>query len=334
MYKRSFAVLGAGFSGLALCWFLLERAHPGIEITLFDQKEIGCGTSGIATGLLHPFGGAQARFNRFGQEGIDETWRLIKVAEEALNKPVIAHERGIFRPALSQRALSDFSNAHRKYPSRLAWLEPEESQQKIPGIAPCSGLWIPEGITVYSREYLKGLWRACQAKGVRFVHQRIHHLGELDAFDHIVLATGADAPQFAECSALKMGSVRGQLIELRWHPSLQVLPAPVNGEVYLLMTPSKTSCFLGATYERDQNHDDVDLDVATSRLLPKGISMFPMLSSCMILEGFAGRRATTPDHLPLAKHLSMRLSVLTGMGSKGLLYHALFAKRLVDQLIF
>lgn len=48
------AIIGAGFSGLALAYFLLQSSA---HVTLFDAVGIGGGASGIATGLLHPYPG-------------------------------------------------------------------------------------------------------------------------------------------------------------------------------------------------------------------------------------------------------------------------------------
>ncbi|MFI5334514.1 MAG: FAD-dependent oxidoreductase, partial [Chlamydiales bacterium] len=52
------AVIGAGLSGLATCYYLLEL---GYAVHLFDEKGVGGAASGIACGLLHPYPGEEGK---------------------------------------------------------------------------------------------------------------------------------------------------------------------------------------------------------------------------------------------------------------------------------
>ena len=73
------AVVGAGFSGLAVSFHLLER---GVEVDLYDQKGVGSGASGIGSGLVHPYAGEQLRRSLYATEGMEATRRLLQVAGE------------------------------------------------------------------------------------------------------------------------------------------------------------------------------------------------------------------------------------------------------------
>lgn len=56
------------------------------------------------------------------------------------------------------------------------------------------------------------------------------------------------------------------------------------------------------------------------------------MKNASIANCYAGVRAVTPQHRPLIQRLSSSQWILIGMGSKGLLYHALFAKELVANI--
>ena len=129
-----------------------------------------------------------------------------------------------------------------------------------------------------------------------------------------------------------MTLTKGQVLELSWPRDKLPLSYPLNSHVYLLMTESKRSCLVGATYERGINEAVTAIETAQKELLPKAIELYPSLKEASMMNCYAGMRAATPNHLPLLQQLSPRQWILTGMGSKGLLYHALYAKELVERL--
>jgi glycine/D-amino acid oxidase-like deaminating enzyme len=61
--------------------------------------------------------------------------------------------------------------------------------------------------------------------------------------------------------------------------------------------------------------------------------LMPALKSSVVIGCRAGVRASTPDHRPIVKQVDERIWIFTGLGSKGLLYHALFAEQLVKAII-
>ncbi|WP_068466405.1 NAD(P)/FAD-dependent oxidoreductase [Candidatus Protochlamydia phocaeensis] len=327
------AVIGTGFCGLAVAWHLLN--HPSLRnlhIQLFDNKEIGKGTSGIAAGLLHPFAGAHAKLNRMGREGMEETKKLIEVSAQALKKSVTAPQPGILRLALTEEQQQDYQRCAQLYPEDVEWLGIDQCQMKVPGCAAVPGLWIKQGLILHSALYLQGLWLACQEKGASFELRSIKTLEELNEFDHVIIAAGAHTRNFAELSHLPLSIVKGQVLELAWPPAHPSLPCALNSQAYLLMTPGQQTCLAGATYERGWSHAESQPEVAKADILPKIAAMLPYLGEAPLIGCYAGLRAVTPNHLPLLFQLPSRQWVLTGMGSKGLLYHALMAKTLVQRL--
>lgn len=326
------AIIGAGFSGLAAAWYLMNSSLSQAKVHVFDPIEIGKGTSGIAAGLLHPFAGAHAKLNWRGFEGVLATKELIKVATQALQHPVTAPEEGILRLAISDDQIHDFQLCASRFPEDVQWLSPAACQQKAPGCANAPGIWIKKGLTIYSPLYLKGLWKACEKLGARFEQKTIHSLKELDHFDLIIVAAGAETLQLPELASIPLKAVKGQVLEFSWPRNRAPLSCPLNSHVYLLMTESRTSCLVGATYEKGHRSATIDLETAQRELLPRAIELFPPLKEASIMNCYAGMRVATPQHRPLLQRLAANQWVLTGMGSKGLLYHALFAKELVKQI--
>ena len=246
------AIVGAGFCGLAAAWHILHYTSslPHLKVTLFDAKGIGRGASGVAAGLLHPFSGAHAKLNWRGREGVEATQAMLNVASEAVGRPVTAKNKGILRLALSQDQEIDFKRCAETYPLETQWLDRESCQALAPGSAQVPGLWIKDGLTIYSSIYLQGLWIACERQGARLKIQTIRSLEELSAFDAVILTTGAESPRIPELSMLPLNTVKGQVLELAWPENALPLTCPLNSHVYILMTEGGTSCLAGATYEK------------------------------------------------------------------------------------
>lgn len=327
------AVIGAGFSGLAITWHLLNSPLSQAKIVLLDSKEIGCGTSGIAAGLLHPYAGAHAKLNWRGVEGLEATKELLKVASHALKQPVSAPSEGILRLALNHDQVLDFQHCAKCFPDDVEWLDPAMCQQIAPGCALVPGLWIKKGLMIYSSLYLQGLWKACEQLGAKFEQKRISSLKETEEFDITIVATGAETLQLPELASFPLSLVKGQVLEFSWPRNRAPLTCALNSHVYLLMSQSRASCLVGATFEKGFNQASIDSEVAQKELLFKAIELFPPLKDASLLNCYAGMRAVSPQHRPMMQQLSSNQWLLTGMGSKGLLYHALYAKELVESIL-
>ena len=328
------AIIGAGFCGLAAAWHLLnhEPAISKLIVHLFDAKGIGKGVSGMAAGLLHPYVGAHAKLNWRAREGFKATQELLLISSQALGYPVIASSQGILRLALNETQQRDFQICAELYPSDTLWLEPSACQGLAPGCADAPGLWLKQGLTVYSYLYLQGLWKACAAKGAQFEQRSIRALNELQDFDLIIVTAGAESHHLQELSFLPIKTIKGQVLELSWPTDVPPLTCALNSQVYILMTEKRNSCLVGATYEKGYSEASTDIDTAKQEILPKAYQLFPPLQKASIITCYAGMRAVTPQRRPFLKFIAPNCWVLTGMGSKGLLYHALFAKELVQEL--
>ncbi len=323
------AVIGAGFTGLGIVWHLLNSPALSAEVTLFDHLGIAEGTSAIAAGLLHPFAGLHALLNWRGMEGYQATEELLGVSCKALGTAVTAKNRGILRLAITEEQKADYRRCAESYKNHVDWQSAEQCQALAPGVFSAPGLWIKKGKIVYPSLYLKGLWQACKEKGARFVQERIDSLETLSRFDCAIAATGAESLSLLECHSIPLKCVKGQLLEVAWPKELPPLRVALNSQVYIAMTPSNRSCLIGGTFEREAKEYGLDIETAKKLLLPKAEELYPPLKGALVLNGWSGWRASAPDHRPFIRELSPRKWLVAGMGSKGLLYHALFAKELV-----
>jgi glycine/D-amino acid oxidase-like deaminating enzyme len=98
------------------------------------------------------------------------------------------------------------------------------------------------------------------------------------------------------------------------------------------MDKDEKSCWVGATYERNFLDRSVDKQSAIDQIMPQATAILPDLANETILDIQVGIRASGPKHLPVAEQVSENVFVIGAMGSKGLLFHAHYAKKL-SQLI-
>lgn len=323
------AIIGAGFSGVASAWHLLNK--DSAKVTLFDLNGIGGGASGVAAGLMHPYVGAHSKLNWRGMEGYHATTLLLKIASESLSQPV-ANDAGLLRVALTEQQAKNFLLCSQKYRD-VEWLTPDECLAVMPGTRAKGGIKIRTAVAVNCQLYLQGLWQACQKKGAVLKHQAIANLQELKDFDAIIVANGPACTSFSELSHLRITPVKGQILELSWPMDISMPILPMSSQAYIILNPSAGTCFAGATYERNFTDSGLDCEFAKKELMPKVESLIPILKNAEVIGCRAGVRVSTPNHLPIVQHVGKNIWVITGMGSKGLLYHSLFAEQVACEVL-
>ena len=318
------AVLGAGYAGLATAWYLLQDSK--VQVSLFDPSGIGGQASGLAAGLLHPFVGIHAKLNNQGREGMEATRSLLEISSKAFGKRVY-EATGILRVAVTEKQREGFGRCAERY-SDVEWWD--DCSERVSGVVKEPGIFIRSGITVNSEEYLEGLWQACQDRGAVFERRGIESLEEVDSFDAVVLAMGIETNKFADVS---LTPIKGQLLQFAWPQDIEPLPFSINSKAYLAMSSDRKSVIAGATFERDFHSVDPDVEIALAYILPKARIIYPAIDQMELLSCRAAVRVSTPNRLPIAKQVSEKVWVFTGLGSKGLLYHALYAKRLCNEIL-
>lgn len=327
------AILGAGFCGIAAAWHLLQFKSPDLplEVVVFDPVGIGGGTSGIAAGLMHPYVGAHAKLNWNGIQGLHSTCQLLEIATKALDQPVAAYS-GMLRIALTQAQQQDFrlcAQQHADVQSQTV----QQCQQRAPGVAPREGIFIQSAVSVDSFLYLKGLWKACTALGAAFEKRAVHTLEELAHFDRIIVAMGSATSSLPELAHLPLRPVKGQVLELALPTGMALPTLPINSQAYLVKNFGNDHYTVGATFEKHFETGQPDIDFAKKEILPKAYAMLPPLAESTIAGCRAGIRVSTSTRRPMAARLNSRCWVLTGMGSKGLLYHSLLANQVASDIV-
>lgn len=300
------AVVGAGFSGLSICYHLLQ--HEGCSVSLFDEKGIGGGASGVSSGLLHPYPALDGKPSWNAAACLQESKELIETIQRTCSLP-LADYSGILRYALSTEQELRF----RQYPD----MEKISDQLFL----------IRSGITVYARRYLHALWDVCRKKNAELYVQKIHFIEELHSFDAVVLAAGWGMRTLLGASPLKLNFTKGQRLRCR---AVKPVRSAI-GKGYLSVCDDPQFFEIGSTYERDFESALACKETATELLKPQIDFFHP---EAHIEECLSGVRVSrTGQYLPLAEKIHKNCYVLTAMGSRGLLYHAYFGRQMAQTLI-
>lgn len=320
------AIIGAGFSGLATCYHLLQSGKCQ-KITVFDRQGLGSGASGMAAGLLHPYSGPKAKLSYQAEAALTETLKLLHIA--SLEQPV-ALFNGILRPCTTQEQLESFSHCSH---ADTEWWDASTVQKALPNLNFFPALYIRSGIVVHTRRYLQGLWKACQKMGATLEITTIQSLKELATFDHVISCTGAYAETIMETKSLGIKKLKGQILQLEWPQHLAPLSLPLISDGYLVASDQPGFCYAGATFEREFSSEAPDRKKAEEEIRKKIHTFSPLYSELAFADCKAGLRGYSKNKLPLIARLSQKEWAISGMGSKGLLYHAWIAKLVCKALL-
>lgn len=302
------AIIGAGYAGLASAYHLLQQ---GLQITIFDA---GGGASRVSTGLMYGYPGEHARKSQDADLGIKETIHLLDVASDHLGRPVY-QKKGVFRPAMLDKQKESFQKSLLQH-AELTWWEEEKVEEILPGCNPIPGLYIENAYQVDSKLYLEGLLGYLQKRGVEVQNKRIQSLDELSFFDSILI-TGTLDFHNPGCSVTK-----GQALLCKYE---KPLPYNISGKGHISFTNG--FCMLGSTYERDYQDERPDLTKALL-LKEQAALIFPQAKELEVVDSVSAFRiAKRGSYLPLIQRISEKAILFTGLGSRGLLYHALFASQ-------
>ena len=318
------AIIGGGFAGLSTAWYLLQRLD--VSVTLFEANEIGSGASGLATALLHCYPGKHARRSHNADEAMQEAVFLLKLSEKILKKQV-ADYSGILRSALTHQQKEDYFRVTQN-DSGTEWWSREKCSQTVPGIVSEPGLFLTKGISVFTSSYLKGLLMACKAAGLLYFQQEISDLSELMDYDRIVIAAGAGVLKFPECSHLPIRITKGQILVCEG----AALPFALCCRGHITCSSDKKLFFLGSTFEHD--YRTLAPDERAYSLKEKISLFYPPANEWKIVDRLSGARVVRDGiYYPLTKKVSEKAWVITALGSRGLLYHALLGKNLSREIL-
>ena len=322
MNRQQIAVVGAGFSGLGVCYHLLSQ---GYSVTLFDKEGIG------ASGLLHPFPGEHARLSWKGREGMAATEDLLEISAKALGREVALRE-GILRLALTEKqriAFQERADMH----ADVLWWGAEKCHRFTGGGTLLPGIFIQSGITVLTRDYLEGLTTACASLGgeVRLEKFTPEMRG---AFDQVVWAIGGGIKGLPGAENLELRYNKGQVLECKKPSFLRGVRSSLIGKGYIALNQEDDRCIVGSTYERDYITEEPCPGDATDKIFSQVAQFIPGYGAFEVLGCRAKLRVTSrKGYQPLVGKLGEGVWVVTGMGSRGLLYHALMGEMLAKMIL-
>lgn len=125
-----------------------------------------------------------------------------------------------------------------------------------------------------------------------------------DAVEVHTTAGIVHATQFVDCTGAWAAQVtprKGQMLAVALPPSLPLEAVVRTPDIYIVPRaagPKPTRAIIGATVE-DAGFDKVVHPADIAGLKAEAVSLLPQLADATLLEGWAGLRPATPDHLPL-----------------------------------
>lgn len=302
------AIIGAGFAGLSVARHLIPR-H---SITLFDSA--GPGSSGIAAGLMHPYVGEQGRRSAHATEALESSMGLIQEVERDLGVQLAVP--GLVRHLGNEEQRVQFA-LHAMKQGDVSFLDENRIE-------------IHTGWTVDCPRYLGGLEKLLMREGVECIHTQVDDLTALDAFDQIIVCAGAGVRSLLPEAPLRISLIKGQLLVCKASslPKMSLL-----GKGYLALAREPGLCYLGSTYEKNFISQAPDSAVARAEILPKIERLYPPAADFEVVDCRAAVRVTPQGHyFPILAKVQDRVWVVTGLGSRGLLYHGLLGKLMNEKL--
>ena len=330
-------IIGAGLSGLAAAYFC--KKNLPFSVYLYDKGDKK-GASFIGAGLVHPFAGPKGLLSQQGFEAFEIAASLIKISKGALIKEAseqgtvcndIVFSHHLHRVATNGFQRTMFSRWHKRMPHFVRKLDKSVLEQHSYLIPSYPVYEIKCGLSVNMPLYLKGLKIAFENEGGKYVEQWVGGTTCFSKEDIIIYAVGRHLKSFSALNSLDVYFSKGHVL-IADTPSAFKNMKPVLGKGYLSMGSSQ-SIVLGTTYEKTFTTDDPDKDFAIGHILSQMKRFVHLEEALTIREVKAGIRVVNNQYyFPIAKKMANREYVITAMGSRGLLYHAMLG-RYIAQLI-
>lgn len=253
---------------------------------------------------------------------------------------------GILHPAVSSWQVDDFRRSAMERPDIATWWDARTVAERMPWLhAPRGALVIQRGFAASVPALLEAIGADAVDRGVvlrrgwRLTAWDEHDDGVTAEFDtpsglsslhcsRLVLALGSGFEAFDLLAALRLHSIKGQLVRVRPRTFPKGLRA-VQGSGYVVPLRDGT-LVVGATYEHV--FDDLEPSrEASMDLIERASELLPWIARAEIVEEQVGVRVTVPDtRLPMVGILpgQRHTWILTGLGSKGLLMAPMLAESL------
>ncbi|GJQ11829.1 hypothetical protein GpartN1_g3620.t1 [Galdieria partita] len=347
------AIIGCGIAGVSLCYYLCRLSadlEKSCHITVFDPYRPGNGgASRVAAGLLHPFS-PNSKLLWKGQEAFSSATQLIRLVENELSSKLVQNN-GIIRLALTQKQHRRLQQASISLPHVVQLFEDKDLYHVLGwNSSAISGLLLKDAYTIKTTEYLDGLWNLCMQFGiVEWRPETVTHLQtfkQTKEFEDVVICAGADT-NFIEGLSEQVPITRsfGRNLYYRWNGTMtNILKMPIICGKYLIPDENRMLFTAGATFEREpgtsgQLSEDSEIANIHSRLdkLVPGILNHV---ECIHIDGAfrALPERTQLGSIPIVdlagKFKECNMWLYTGLGSRGILYHAWLSQQLAKAIVF
>lgn len=371
------AIVGGGLAGLAVAYHLLYSTarwarkrsfdHTSIQISILDPHPPGiAGGSAAAAGLLHDFRPRPKTKAWQGTKALNAALHLLDVVDQPVHVTT-----GLLRLSRGSRDDEDFSISAGRFPKEVELLTQEDLRDRFPFVSTSSdALLIREAHVVDTPNYLRALWRTCQATGrVSWHHHAVTDVSTLltnpipnpsasspISFDTVVLCAGAAVASLSGLSRIPITPSFGTNLLLQGPhtpPNVPLIantylipdafsPPQVNAPARLIA--GSTREFLDAPPSAPSPALQTDIDATVSTRLRDGLhTLHPdLLDNWQVVGALSGTRAlparTKNGSLPVVCRVDgapdgKSCWLFTGLGARGLLYHAYLGRTLAHAIV-
>lgn len=292
----SCVVVGSGIAGLAVAYYLQKL---GIKVSVYSSP-IRKPASSIFTGILYRYPGRWGKKSKYADEAYLESLSLIKNVEQQTKRKII----------ISKGVIKKFSPRLKKFSDVI--------MQDGDG-------YIDDSVTIDMQQYLLGLKSIIGYEN--FVEKDIENINAISGIK--VIAAGYGVKELLNLPGLMYR--KGQQFKGRKKVSKPKV-GTIVGRGHISFLGGDQIC-LGSTYEKEFSSDKVDEQYAEKEIIKKMEPWFGPLENIQEKEFTAGVRVgQDTTYLPLVKQLDKTTYLFTGLGSRGLLYHAYYGKILADKI--
>ena len=346
-------IVGGGVTGCAIAYYLRKS---NIDVTVFDQGEIGAEASSAAAGLLAPLGSLSGPgpFANLLLASFALFPALVPELEDASGIDLEYEQTGSLRVVRDTKHIVNLRKRMQAWQPlglEMHWLTGDEAHQREPLLAPgvCAAIYAPGESQLKASHVVKAFSLAAARRGSKlYSHRKItgvqqHNArvtgvytsqGETIGCNHLVIAAGAWA---AHCSEwlnieLPVSPQRGQILTLR-QPS-SPLRHIVFGEAAYFAPKSGEMVIVGATRE-DVGFDKQLTAGGIAWLLNTAISLIPALASSPIDQMWAGLRPSTPANQPILGPAPgwENVTLATGHCSAGIMLSPITGKAIAELVV-
>jgi glycine/D-amino acid oxidase-like deaminating enzyme len=292
------AIIGSGIAGLGIAAHLIED-H---ELTIFYDKK---GASYASSGLIHKFTGDTGLKSYMADDAYKQSVELIVSL-----KGDFASSTSIKRCLLNELMRTNFI----------------EAKSDDVELIDQDHVLIKQATVIDVPRYLEALRVFLENAGCVFVQEKIQDIKNLQGFDLIVVAAGFGIKELSPC--LKMKFLKGQSLIFSNNQEYQ---KPLIAKGYLV--PFKDWTVIGSTYEKVFDSDEVDIYTAYKYLKDHLKNYYHPYDEKTPWGAVSGVRVAHPNcNHPVIIKTQKNILVVTGLGSRGLLYHG-YLGGLINQYI-